>query len=218
MSPLLLMGAMAWPAARAKVQKVALAWGDRLQAATGSGLVKTYSAADLTPFEQFPVNSYLTEDPGVDLVDWRLQVEGAVSRPGPYPMAQIQALPKFTQITRHVCIEGWSAVGSFAGARLADFLQLVGAAPDARFIEVECADDYYESIDLACALHPQTLLCYEMYGRALTPGHGAPLRLQMPTKLGYKQAKHLVTLRVSRVLGAKRGYWVEQGYPWFGGI
>ena len=83
---------------------------------------------------------------------------------------------------------------------------------------MECADDYYETLEIAAALHPQTLLCYEMYGRPLTPAHGAPLRLQMPTKLGYKQAKHLVNMRVTRVLGARRGYWADQGYPQYGGL
>lgn len=109
-------------------------------------------------------------------------------------------------------------VGSFAGARMSDFLRLVGAAPDARFIEMECADDYYEFIEMPAAVHPQTLLCYEMYGRDLTPAHGAPLRLQTPAKLGYKQAKHLVEMRVTRVLSARRGYWVDQGYPAYGGL
>jgi len=95
----------------------------------------------------------------------------------------------------------------------------VGANSGARFLEVECADDYYESIDMASALHPQSLLCYEMYGQPLDRKHGAPLRLQMPTKLGYKQAKYLDTLRVTNVLKpGKTGYWEDQGYSWFGGL
>ena len=109
-------------------------------------------------------------------------------------------------------------IGSFAGTRLADLLTFVGADAAARFVEVTCADDYYESLDMATARHSQSLLCDEMYGRALTREHGAPLRLVLPTKLGYKQAKYIVSLRVSEVLGAKRGYWVDQGYSWFGGL
>ena len=96
---------------------------------------------------------------------------------------------------------------------------LIGANTGAKFLEVECADDYYESIDMASALHPQSLFCYEMYGQPLDRGHGAPLRLQMPTKLGYKQAKYLDTIRVTNVLKpGKTGYWEDQGYSWFGGL
>ena len=98
------------------------------------------------------------------------------------------------------------------------FLDRLGAAPDARYVEVRCEDDYYETIDMASVRHPQSLLCYEMYGRPLPREHGAPLRLVMPTKLGYKQPKYVVSLRVTDVLTAKRGYWPDQGYPWHGGL
>jgi DMSO/TMAO reductase YedYZ molybdopterin-dependent catalytic subunit len=91
---------------------------------------------------------------------------------------------------------------------------MVGADPDARFIRVECADSYYESVDMATVLHPQSLLCYEMYDQPLTREHGAPLRLRMPTKIGYKQAKYLTTLTVTNVL-SKVGYWEDQGYSEF---
>lgn len=100
----------------------------------------------------------------------------------------------------------------------ADFLAAAGAEPDARFLEVRCEDDYYESIDLASARHPQSLLCYEMYGAPLTREHGAPLRLVMPTKLGYKQPKYVVGLKVTNVFATRRGYWEDQGYPWYGGL
>lgn len=182
------------------------------------GLAPVFDRSELTPLANFPVNAYLTEDPEVDSKEWRLAVEGAVEHPGSFSLADLRAMPKHEQITRHVCIEGWAVTGSFGGVRLRDLLAKAGMDPGARFVEMECADDYYESIDMASALHPQTLLCYEMYGQPLTAGHGAPVRLQMPVKLGYKQAKHLITLRVSRVLGRRRGYWVDQGYPWYGGI
>jgi DMSO/TMAO reductase YedYZ molybdopterin-dependent catalytic subunit len=116
-------------------------------------------------------------------------------------------------------VEGWDVIGSFGGTRASDFLRSIGADTSARFLEAECVDGYYESIDMATVLHPQTLFCYEMYGKPLDRGHGAPLRLQMPTKLGYKQAKYLDTIRVSNVLRAdKRGYWEDQGYDWYGGL
>jgi DMSO/TMAO reductase YedYZ molybdopterin-dependent catalytic subunit len=116
-------------------------------------------------------------------------------------------------------VEGWDVIGSFGGTVISDFFKLIGANTKARFLEVTCVDDYYESIDMASALHPQSLFCYEMYGQPLDRGHGAPLRLQMPTKLGYKQAKYLDTIRITNVLTpGKTGYWEDQGYSWFGGL
>ena len=184
-----------------------------------SRLAQTLSDSDVVPFERFPYNFYDVVDPGVDLENWTLTVQGLVQRPGEYKLSQVQALPKIVQNTRLICVEGWDVVGNFGGARVSDFLRLVGADTSARFLEMTCADGYYESIDMASALHPQTLFCYEMYGRPLDRGHGAPLRLQMPTKLGYKQAKYLNLVRVSNVLqGGMRGYWEDQGYSWFGGL
>jgi len=182
-------------------------------------LARTFSNRDVAPFQRFPYNFYDVADPGVDLEAWTLTVQGLVQRPGEYKLEQIQALPKVVQNTRHVCVEGWDVIGNFGGTRGSDFLRLIGADTSARFLEVECADEYYESIDMATVLHPQTLFCYEMYGQPLDRGHGAPLRLQMPTKLGYKQAKYLNTVRVTNVLRAdKRGYWEDQGYSWYGGL
>src|SRR5439155_10322752 len=162
-------------------------------------------------FNQFPINDYDVDDPEVDFDKWTLTVSGAVQKPGDYTLSQIQTLSKIMQNTRHVCIEGWDVIGRFGGVRLADFLRMVGADPAARFVTVDCADDYYESLDMASALHPQTLLCYEMYGRPLTREHGAPLRLNIPIKIGYKQAKYLTGLKVTHVL-EKVGYWEDQGY------
>jgi DMSO/TMAO reductase YedYZ molybdopterin-dependent catalytic subunit len=180
-------------------------------------LPPTFADAELTPFEKFYINDYDVDDPGVVLENWTLTVSGAVQKPGDYTLVQVQALPRARQNTRHVCVEGWDAIGRFGGARLSDFLQLVGADPAARFVTVACADDYYESLDMATALHPQTLLCYEMYDRPLTREHGAPLRLNVPTKVGYKQAKYLTDLKVTYVLD-KVGYWEDQGYSWFYGL
>jgi DMSO/TMAO reductase YedYZ molybdopterin-dependent catalytic subunit len=180
-------------------------------------LAPTFADSELAPLEKFPINGYDVEDPGVILENWTLTVSGAVHKPGEYTLAQIQALPQFRQNTRHVCVEGWDVIGRFGGARLSDFLNLVGADPDARFITVSCADDYYESLDMATARHPQTLLCHEMYDRPLTREHGAPVRLNVPTKVGYKQAKYLTELKVTNVLD-RVGYWEDQGYSWFYGL
>jgi DMSO/TMAO reductase YedYZ molybdopterin-dependent catalytic subunit len=178
----------------------------------------THADAEVTPFDRFPLNSYLVHDPEIDVDEWRLDVSGLVSKPGQYTLDALRRLPRVTQNTRHICIEGWDVIGSFGGVRLADLLAHVDADSKARFLEVACADDYYESLDMATARHPQSLMCDEMYGRPLTREHGAPLRLVLPTKLGYKQAKYMVSLRVSDVLGSRRGYWVDQGYSWFGGL
>ncbi len=181
-------------------------------------LAKTFPDSAVVPFSRFPYNGYDELDPEVDLDTWTLTVAGNVARPGEYTLAQVQGLPKVRQNTRHVCVEGWDAIGAFGGARISDFLRLVGADPHSRYIAVECADDYYESLDMATALHPQSLLCYEMYGQPLDRGHGAPLRLQLPTKLGYKQAKYLTKLEVTNVLKPERGYWEDQGYSWYAGL
>jgi len=181
--------------------------------------VGAFAITRLVPFAKFPYNYYDVLDPDVDLEKWTLTVEGLVQHPGDYKLQQIQALPKVVQNTRHVCVEGWDVIGNFGGTRASDFLRAIGADLSAKYLEVTCLDSYYESIDMATMLHPQTLFCYEMYGQPLDGGHGAPLRLQMPTKLGYKQAKYLDTIRVTNVLkGGMRGYWEDQGYSWYGGL
>jgi DMSO/TMAO reductase YedYZ molybdopterin-dependent catalytic subunit len=225
LAPVAALGVFAFP----KVSDRLVAAGVRFSDWASGGpfrsqhLAQTFSNSEVVPFAKFPYNGYDVLDPEVDLEKWTLTVEGDVQHAGEYTLAQIQGLPKISQNTRHVCVEGWDVVGSFGGARISDFLKLVGANvgsnTGARFLEVECADDYYESIDMASALHPQSLMCYEMYGAPLDRKHGAPLRLQMPTKLGYKQAKYLDTVRVTNVLKpGKTGYWEDQGYSWFGGL
>jgi DMSO/TMAO reductase YedYZ molybdopterin-dependent catalytic subunit len=221
LAPVAALGVFAFP----KLSDHLVAAGVRFSDWASGGLFRsqhlapTFSNSEVEPFSNFPYNGYDVTDPGVDLENWTLTVEGDVQRPGEYKLSQIQALPKINQNTRHVCVEGWDVIGAFGGARVSDFLKLVGANTGARFLEVECADDYYESIDMPSSLHPQSLLCYEMYGQPLDRGQGAPLRLQMPTKLGYKQAKYLATIRVTNVLRpGKTGYWEDQGYSWFGGL
>jgi len=220
MLPLAAAGALLTDRGRTAIRRAGLAIGDGVAAGTfrADHLAPVFADREVTPLERFPVNSYLVGDPEIDLDGWRLEVSGLVERAGACTLDEIRALPKVAQNTRHLCIEGWDVIGNFAGAPLAAFLRHVGAAADARFLEVRCEDDYYESIDLASARHPQSLLCYEMYGAPLTREHGAPLRLVMPTKLGYKQAKYIVGLTVTRVLSARRGYWEDQGYPWHGGL
>lgn len=220
MMPLAAMGALAIPSVNEKLIKRGLAFSDRVSETLfrRQQLAPTFSDREVTAFDKFPINSYSEYEPGADLENWKLIVEGMVARPGEYTLEQIKALPKQVQNVQHICIEGWNVIGNFGGVRLADFLQLVGADPQARFVEFTCLDDYFTSYDIASCLHPQTLLCYEMYGQPLTKAHGAPLRIHTPIKLGYKSAKHLFTLRVSNVLSRETGYWEDQGYSWYGGI
>jgi DMSO/TMAO reductase YedYZ molybdopterin-dependent catalytic subunit len=216
LTPLVALGAFAWPPAR----ELLLAGGDRFNGWAESlwyrsgHPVTTFPDSEVLPLKRFPYNYYDVLDPEIDLDTWRLKVSGLVKSPGEYTLAQIQALPRVRQNTRHVCVEGWEAIGNFGGARIGDFLKMVGADPTARFVYVVCADDYFESIDRACAMQPNSLLCYEMYGQPLMVGHGAPLRLLLPTKIGYKSAKYLTSFEVTNVL-RRRGYWEEQGYPWY---
>jgi DMSO/TMAO reductase YedYZ molybdopterin-dependent catalytic subunit len=219
LAPVLAVGAFAIPHLREPLLKAGLGVGDWASARLfrSGHLATTFADSDVVPFEKFPINGYDVADPGVDLEKWTLTVSGAVQKPGEYKLAQFQTLPRVRQNTRHVCVEGWDVIGRFGGARLSDFLQMIGADTTARFVYVGCADDYYESLDMATALHPQTLLCYEMYDQPLTREHGAPLRLQIPTKIGYKQAKYLTDLSVTNVL-TRVGYWEDQGYSSFYGL
>lgn len=221
LTPLVLLGAFAVPRLQDKLLERGVALSDWASDKyfSGSRLARTFKNSEVVPFETFPYNGYDVLDPEVDLDDWTLTVEGLVKTPGEFKLSTFQQLPKAVQNTRHVCVEGWDAIGNFGGARVSDFMKLIGADTTARFVEVECADDYYESLDMASMLQPQSLLCYEMYDNPLDRGHGAPLRLQMPTKLGYKQAKYLTTFRVTNVLKPdRRGYWEDQGYSWHGGL
>jgi DMSO/TMAO reductase YedYZ molybdopterin-dependent catalytic subunit len=219
LTPVLALGAFAIPGLREPLLKKGLGFSDWASAKMfrSGHLAPTFADSELTPFDKFPINGYDVEDPGVDFAKWNLTVSGAVQKAGGYTLAQIRNLPKVTQNTRHVCVEGWDVIGRFGGAPLSDFLTMIGADTTARFITVQCADDYYESLDMATALHPQTLLCYEMYGQPLTREHGAPLRLNIPTKVGYNPAKYLTDLKVTNVL-EKIGYWEDQGYSEFYGL
>jgi DMSO/TMAO reductase YedYZ molybdopterin-dependent catalytic subunit len=218
-APVLVLGAFAVPSLQGSLLRRGLGFSDwaSKQLFRRGHFAPTFRDSELTPLERFPINDYDVDDPGVIFENWTLTVSGAVQKPGEYRLAQIQALPRTRQNTRHVCVEGWDVIGRFGGARLSDFLAMIGADTSARFITVGCADDYYESLDMETALHPQTLLCYEMYDLPLTREHGAPLRLNIPTQIGYKQAKYLTDLKVTNVLD-KIGYWEDQGYSSFYGL
>lgn len=220
LAPLAALGAMALPSVSERLLKRGLQFSDSVSEKLfrAGQLAQTFADREVTALEKFPYNTYDKHEPEIDFENWKLIVEGQVERPGQYSLDQIKALPRQTQNVRHICIEGWSVIGAFGGARIADFLKMIGADLTARFVEVACYDDYYTSHDMASCLHPQSLLCYEMYGQPLDRGHGAPLRVHMPVKLGYKSAKYLFSLRVTNVISKQRGFWEDQGYSWHGGI
>jgi DMSO/TMAO reductase YedYZ molybdopterin-dependent catalytic subunit len=196
-------------------------------------LAKEYSETDISPV--FPANGNI--DPGTadyaeiarnNFAGWDLLIDGLVAAPMLVSLAAIKIMPSRTQITRHDCVEGWSAIGKWTGVPLGDLLRLVRPLPGARFAVFHCADvddegvPYYESMALADCYHPQTILAYELNGKPLDVPHGAPLRLRFERQLGYKQAKYVERVELVDSLtdigGGKGGYWEDQGYEWYAGI
>jgi DMSO/TMAO reductase YedYZ molybdopterin-dependent catalytic subunit len=159
--------------------------------------------------------------------DWRLEVRGLVARPLSLTMDQIRALPQRTQITRHDCVEGWSAIGQWTGPQLAALLDMAGLKQEAKYIVFRCADTlsgayYYESCDLDDAFHPQTIIAHRLNGEPLPPKNGAPLRLRIERQLGYKHAKYLTAIEAvasyDHIDGGGGGYWEDRGYQWYAGV
>jgi DMSO/TMAO reductase YedYZ molybdopterin-dependent catalytic subunit len=201
-------------------------------------LAAEFTEADLSP--AFKANG--TANPDTEaynalvtdgFANWRLDVRGLVERPASLSLAELRGLPARTQITRHDCVEGWSCIGKWKGARLAALLDQVGLKPSARYLVFLCADElpsggfsppvpYYESIDLDDAFHEQTILAYEMNGKALPVAHGAPLRLRVERQLGYKHAKYVMAIEAVESFApfgqGKGSYWADNGYAWYAGI
>jgi DMSO/TMAO reductase YedYZ molybdopterin-dependent catalytic subunit len=178
-------------------------------------LAPTYPESMIT--RPFPFNAYYGEDEirQVDADSYRLEVTGMVADKHAWTLPELRALPQTGQVTRHICVEGWSAIGKWGGVTFSRFLARIGADTSARYVGFKCADDYYTSIDMATALHPQTLLTLTYDGRTLPPKYGFPMKLRMPTKLGYKNPKHIKAIFVTNTYPG--GYWEDQGYNWFGG-
>lgn len=178
-------------------------------------LAPTYPESMIT--RPFPFNAFYDIDqvPDIDASTYRLQVGGLVKGKHVWTLDELHALPQTSQVTRHICIEGWSAVGKWGGTPFASFLQRVGADTTARYVSFQCADDYSTSIDMPTALHPQTLLTLTYDGQVLPTKYGFPMKLRIPTKLGYKNPKHIVAMTVTNTYPG--GYWENQGYNWFGG-
>jgi DMSO/TMAO reductase YedYZ molybdopterin-dependent catalytic subunit len=192
-------------------------WNDRVQAALFSRarMAPTYSEADIT--DPFPFNAYYPLDQvrHVDGGTWRLEVSGLINERRAWSLADLAALPQTSQITRHICIEGWSAIGKWGGVPFHDFLARIGADTRARYVSFRCADDYRSSIDMATALHNQTLLALTFRDAPLPSAYGYPVKLRVPTKLGFKNPKHIVAIEVTNDYPG--GFWEDYGYNWFSG-
>ena len=206
------------------------------------GLAPEYTEADISP--TFKPNG--TYDPGgaeynahvaQNFVNWRLQIDGLVGHPLSLSLADLRKLPARTQITKHDCVEGWTAIGKWTGVQLGMLLKAAGLAVNARYAVFHCADNltgepakggeqspgqYYESVDLVDAFHPQTLIAYDLNGKPLGVPHGAPLRLRVERQLGYKQAKYIRRIEIvesfKHIAGGFGGYWEDRGYEWYAGI
>jgi DMSO/TMAO reductase YedYZ molybdopterin-dependent catalytic subunit len=198
-----------------------------------NALAPEFTEAEMSPDfrtngNTMPASPAYQQHIATNFANWQLRVDGLVTTPQSFSLAQIKAMPARTQITRHDCVEGWSAIGKWTGLPLAALLNAVTLQPSARYIVLHCADDfdgqpYYESIDLVDAFHPQTILAYGMNDQTLSVGHGAPLRLRVERQLGYKQAKYVMRVEAVASLAGigegKGGFWEDQiGYDWYAGI
>jgi len=195
-------------------------WNDRVQAALfrSDVLAPTFSASQMT--RPFPFNAFYSMDeaPVVDAADFQLELSGLIADKAAWNLDTLRTFAQARaaeQITRHVCVEGWSAIGRWGGVTFSDFLKRIGADTTARYVGFKCADDYYTSIDMPTALHPQTLLALTYDGQTLPREYGFPMKLRIPTKLGYKNPKHIRAIFVTNTYPG--GYWEDQGYNWFGG-
>jgi DMSO/TMAO reductase YedYZ molybdopterin-dependent catalytic subunit len=196
-------------------------------------MAKEYTEADRSPV--FPANGNRNPDnpeyqamAADGFAGWKLEIGGMVQHAAKFSLAELRQLSSRTQITRHDCVEGWSAIGKWKGVPLGTLLSLAQPLPSARYVVFHCADPdedeefYYESLDLQDAYHPQTMLAYEMNDAALPIAHGAPVRLRVERQLGYKHAKYVMRVELvesfEAIAGGKGGYWEDQGYEWYAGI
>ena len=241
-APALALGGCDWLGASPRFQDLVLGSGEWLsyrvhRLIASDALAREYDPSEMSP--RFRTNGN-TEPESPEwqrharesFAGWRLRIDGLVAAPRDFSLAELRAMPSRTQITRHDCVEGWSAIGKWTGVPLSALLDRARLLPAARYIVFHCADDfaaglqrvpYYESIDLVDAFHPQTILAYGMNDGLLPTGHGAPLRLRVERQLGYKHAKFVMRIEaVASLAGIGRGrggFWEDVGnYEWYAGI
>jgi DMSO/TMAO reductase YedYZ molybdopterin-dependent catalytic subunit len=193
-------------------------FNDGAQAAlfSRSKLAPTFPESAIT--RPFPFNAYYDEDeaPQVDGKTYKLEVAGLVDNKKPWTLDELRALPEVSQITRHVCVEGWSAIGSWQGTPLSEFLTRIGADIRAKYVWFKCAEGYTNTIDMPTALHPQTQMTFKFANQILPRAYGFPMKIRIPTKLGFKNPKYVVAMEVTNT--DKGGYWEDKGYNWFSGL
>lgn len=197
------------------------------------GQAQTYPESAIS--KSFPIDSLPTpaDSAYLNLLStqfhgYRLRVHGAVDRPQTFSLARLRSMEQTTEITRHDCVEGWSAIAKWSGVRLMDILSIVQPRKDGRYVVFHCMDiddmgaPYYESLDLHEANHSQVLLAMRMNDQPIPPDHGAPVRLRVPTQLGYKSAKWVARIEVvgsfANLYSGSGGYWEDRGYEWYAGI
>lgn len=196
-------------------------------------LAQEFTERDISPTfrangNPAPATTAYVEDAANQFPAWRLEVSGLVQKPAAFSLVELKAMPARTQITRHDCVEGWSAIGKWKGVQLEEIVDRVRPRPEAKYMVFHCMDTdndgkhYYESIDLIDAVHPQTILAYELNDRPLPVDNGAPLRLRVESQLGYKHAKYIRAIELvdsfAKIGGGKGSYWADQGYEWYAGI
>jgi DMSO/TMAO reductase YedYZ molybdopterin-dependent catalytic subunit len=199
------------------VLKAMSRWNDRAQTFLfrRQVLAPTFAESDID--HDFRYNAYfpVADVPKLAAADYRLELSGLIADKRPWSVAQIYRLPQHSQITRHVCVEGWSVIGKWSGPRLSLLLRRVGADLTAKYIGYQCADGYYGSIDMATALHPQTIMAVKFADQTLPAKFGYPFKLRIPTKLGFKNPKWVTTMYVTNRMPG--GFWEDRGYNWFSG-
>lgn len=195
-------------------------------------LAREFDRSEVSPFFRGngttnPSNGDYQAQAAAGFTSWRLTVGGLVNTPLAFDMDNIRRLPQRTQVTRHDCVEGWSAIGEWAGPQLSVLLDAAGLKPEARYIVFRCADElngaaYYESVDMVDAFHPQTIVAHMLNGEPLPIRNGAPLRMRIERQLGYKHAKYLTGIEAVASLDGigegNGGYWEDRGYQWYAGI
>ena len=192
-------------------------WNDRVQdwLFNPNRLAPEFPESRIT--NPFPFNAYYSEEEVIDVDggQYKLELAGMIRDRKPWTLPELYALPQVSQVTRHICVEGWSAIGKWSGVRFSDFLQRIGADLTAKYVGFKCADKYSTSIDMATALHPQTQLSFRYADALLPPKYGYPMKLRIPTKLGFKNPKHIAAIFVTNTYPG--GYWEDQGYNWYSG-
>lgn len=193
-------------------------WNDRVQEAIfrPHHLAPTFSESQVVKPPRFNAYYGIEDLAPVDAATWKLELAGRIENKTPWTARDIYALPEQELIIRHICVEGWDYIGQWSGVNLRAFLERIGADLTAKYVSFKCADEYYESIDMATALHPQTILATKYAKEPITDPFGFPLRLRTSTKLGFKNPKWIVAMEVTNEF--QDSFYSKQGFNWFSGI